>query len=367
MPEIIVIGGGAIGMLTARELSMAGHKVALFDRLKTGRESSWAGGGIISPLYPWRYANSVTALASWGQAQYQALSTALAEETGIDPEWTRSGLMILSPDEEKTALHWAEKHGSQLDILDREGVAGCEPALDAPPASAIWMPQVAQVRNPRLVKALHQDLLQRGVQIHEETIVERLLIDKGTMTGIQSETGTHHCDTVVICAGAWTKQLLGPLGEAMEIKPIRGQMILFKTDPGTITRITLENDRYIIPRRDGRVLFGSTLEHAGFDKQTTELAGDELYRIATGRFPALKDFPVEKQWAGLRPGSPAGIPYIGPHPEVRGLYINSGHFRNGVVLGPASCRLVADLVLERDPVLTPAPYALDAPREEIDA
>ncbi len=140
-------------------------------------------------------------------------------------------------------------------------------------------------------------------------------------------------------------------------------MLLFNTKPGLIKRIVLEGNRYIIPRKDGRVLFGSTMEDVGFKKKTTQEARDELYNIATERFPVLKEYPIEKHWAGLRPGSPTGIPYICSHPELAGLYINAGHFRNGVVLGPASARLCADLVTGREPSLPAAPYRLNAPRE----
>jgi glycine oxidase len=126
--------------------------------------------------------------------------------------------------------------------------------------------------------------------------------------------------------------------------------------------MVLESNRYVIPRRDGRTLFGSTIEDVGFDKQTTKAARDELYRIATERFPILKQYPVEAHWAGLRPSSPAGVPFIGRHPQIDGLFINAGHFRNGIVLGPASARLLADLVLERPPILDPAPYAWTAAR-----
>ena len=118
-------------------------------------------------------------------------------------------------------------------------------------------------------------------------------------------------------------------------------MILFKTNPHTISRIALDEDRYIIPRKDGHVLFGSTLEHTGFEKVTTAEAMNELKKIAIERYPALKNCPIVKHWAGLRPGSPQGIPYIGAHPDIEGLYVNAGHYRNGVVLGPASARLMA--------------------------
>jgi len=139
-------------------------------------------------------------------------------------------------------------------------------------------------------------------------------------------------------------------------------MILFRATPGTVRTIHLAADRYAIPRRDGRVLFGSTVEETGFDKQTSEAARDELWQIASARFPALRAAEVEQQWAGLRPSSPSGIPYVGPHPHFGNLFVNAGHFRNGIVLGPASARLLADLVLERAPIVDPQPYGLEAAR-----
>lgn len=349
-------------MLTARELCLSGANVTLLDRQQTGKESSWAGGGIISPLYPWRYTPPVTALAQWSQKNYQVLAETLATDTGIDPEWTQNGLLIISPDEERLAIEWAEKTSNRLKLIDGEQVHRYEPEMHRPPESAIWMPQVAQVRNPRLVKALRQDIEQRGVDIREETQVMDILSRNGRVTGVTTNQGTLQADRVIVCAGAWSRELLSGFTSAPEVKPVCGQMILIKTPPNLISRITLEQDRYIIPRRDGRTLFGSSLEYTGFDKQITEEVKRELYTIATNRFPALKQFSVEHHWAGLRPGSPNGIPYIGQHPEVEGLYINAGHYRNGVVLGPASAQLMADIVLGRTPIVTPAPYTLTAPR-----
>jgi glycine oxidase len=174
--------------------------------------------------------------------------------------------------------------------------------------------------------------------------------------------GSFVADSFVSCAGAWSGGLLAPLGLRPGISPVKGQMLLFRARPGLVRTIHLAADRYAIPRRDGRVLFGSTVEHTGFDKSTTEDARKELHAIAVARYPALADFEVERQWAGLRPGSPSGIPYIGPHPALANLFVNAGHFRNGIVLGPASARLAADLVLGRGPDVDPAPYAVDAYR-----
>lgn len=361
MSDILVIGGGIIGLLTARELVQAGATVTLVEMGETGRESSWAGGGIISPIYPWRYAEAVTALASWSQRAFPQLCADLHDETGIDPELVRNGLLILDTEEREQALAWAERHDTELQTLDGAQVHEIEPELDLRPDLALLMPAIAQVRNPRLVKAARQSLDGR-IELREHEEVQELLVDGGQVRGVRTNKGDIAAEKVLICTGAWTAQLLEKLGKRPDIEPVRGQIILFLGRPGEIGHITLYRDRYVIPRRDGHVLIGSTLEHTGFVKATTAEAKEQLYRSAVEMFPLLKRTPIQDHWAGLRPGSPSGIPYIGAYPEISGLYFNAGHFRNGVVTGPASARLAADIMLGREPITDPAPYALDAER-----
>lgn len=362
MNSILIVGGGAIGMLTALELAHAGAPVTLFERGDTGRESSWAGGGIVSPLFPWRYVDAVTRLASWSQAAYPALSDELASETSIDPELTVNGMLLVAPGETAAALDWAKQHDRVAEPLAGTAFSDLEPQAAHAPDEAIWMPEVAQVRNPRMVRALRERLVQLGVTLRTGDEVESLRVDNGLCRGIASRSGRHDAEKVIICAGAWSGDLLSNWPTPPDIHPMRGQMLLFAAAPGTISRIVLEGSRYVIPRRDGRTLFGSTIEDAGFVKETTDSARDELYAIATARFPVLKDYPVEAHWAGLRPSSPAGVPYIGRHPQIDGLFVNAGHFRNGIVLGPASARLAADLVLDRSPIVDPTPYGWTAAR-----
>jgi glycine oxidase len=361
MHDCIIIGGGLIGMLTARELAIAGRQVLLIEQGRIGRESSWAGGGIISPLYPWRYPTSITALASWGQRHYPALAKALREESGIDPEYIRSGLLIIEPDDMPDALDWTTSAHQSLHKIDREAIRFCEPELRTKAHQAAWMPEVAQIRNPRLVKAAFKAIQDR-VEIRQQIRVTGLLTHGGRIRGVATAAGELTSECIIVCAGAWAGELLRHVVPPPAIEPVLGQMILFRANPGAISHIVLHEDRYVIPRRDGRVLVGSTLEHRGFDKSTTTSARKALTSYALDHFPLLAACAIEHHWAGLRPGSPQGIPYIGSVPGIAGLFVNAGHFRNGVVLGPASARLMSDIVLDRAPILSPAPYALDTPR-----
>ena len=361
MSRILVIGGGAIGLLTARELATAGAHVTLIERGETGRESSWAGGGILSPLYPWRYADSLTALARWSQARYTDLCRELQMASGVDPECLPSGLLILDPEERADALAWAKAHQSRMERIEPADLAELEPALSHTTDGALWLPEIGQVRNPRFARALRRAVEDR-VEVREHEEVSELRVTAGRIQGVRTRQGILEADQVVVCAGAWTATLLAQLGAAPAVEPVRGQMMVFLTQPGQIRHIVLYRDRYIIPRQDGHVLIGSTLEYTGFDKSTTTEAKEQLYRAAGTLFPLLRHSPIEHHWAGLRPGSPNGIPYIGAHPQVEGLFFNAGHFRNGVVTGPASARLVADLMLNRPPILDPTPYALQAQR-----
>lgn len=354
----LVIGGGLLGLLTARELAAAGFRVRLLERDGVGRASSWAGGGILSPLYPWRYPDAVSELARWSQAVYAELAARLREEGGVDPEWMRSGMLLLDTSDGERARAWAGRFGAGLEPLAGEELRRCEPSLGAA-GPAWWMPAVAQVRNPRLVQAARNSLQQQGVVIEEGCEVSEVLLRHGRAAGVRTVRGEIGAERVVLAAGAWSGRLLAGLGiRPPEIRPVRGQMLLFRGPPGTLSRIILGRRHYVIPRRDGRVLVGSTMEEVGFDTATTAAAREELLEAAFRLVPALRDFALERHWAGLRPGSPSGVPYIGEHPEVAGLYLNTGHFRNGVVMAPASARLLADLVLERPPILDPAPYAL---------
>ncbi|MFI8482570.1 glycine oxidase ThiO [Pseudomonas sp. NPDC078700] len=355
--QCLVVGGGVIGLLSA--LNLARHcDVVLLESAAVGTEASWAGGGIVSPLYPWRYSDAVTALAQWSQDFYPGLGEQLFAATGIDPEVHSTGLYWLDLDDEDAALAWARSVHKNLKAVDITDVHAAVPALGMGYRRAIHMPDVANVRNPRLVKALRAALLQLpNVTLKEHSPVSGFIQKDKRVVGVQTATGAIMGDQVVLAAGAWSGELLKPLGIELPVEPVKGQMILYKCEADFLPSMVLAKGRYAIPRRDGHILIGSTLEHEGFDKTPTDVALASLKASAEELLPALADAEVVGHWAGLRPSSPEGIPFIGPVLGFEGLWLNCGHYRNGLVLAPASCQLLADLIQGETPIIDPAPYA----------
>lgn len=339
--DFLIIGGGVIGLSSAFELARSGARVTVLERSSCGQESSWAGGGILSTLLPWDYPPAVTNLTQLGCEMYPEWVRQVAEISGIDPEYRRSGLLAIDAVDGARAMAWGRAHDVRVDYLPHCGDVQQELGIDK---SALWLPGVAQVRNPRLMKSLREALVRIGVDFVEHAEVDEIGAVAGGVSGVRAAGTDYRAERYVLAAGAWSKNLLGRLGEPIDVKPIRGQMLLFKTPPGLLKQIVLYKGIYLIPRDDGHLLVGSTLEDVGFDKSITEKAAQALHAQAAEILPWLRTASPIRHWAGLRPGSPGNIPYIGRHPAIENLYLNTGHFRYGVTMAPASAHILANLV-----------------------
>ena len=311
-------------MSIAQRLLLQGATVTLLERGAAGKESSWAGGGILAPLCPWDYPDEVTRLTDLGASMFQQWTAHLHTVTGIDPEYEVSGMLVLPPFERSPAKHWCDVH--KVRLVEESG--------------ALLLPDVAQVRNPRLVQALRKHVEMLGGRIVEHCEVRGLSTKLDQVQQLLTSAGNFSGKRFVVCAGAWSKQVLGQYALQLDIKPMRGQMLLFKFDAPPLRHILLKEGMYLIPRRDGHLLVGSTLEDVGFDKRTTVEARDSLWQRAQLLLPALREMPLVQHWSGLRPASPGNIPTIGRHPQLENLFINSGHFRYGVTMAPASAEIL---------------------------
>jgi glycine oxidase len=347
--SVIVVGGGIMGCLTALELADRGCSVTLVERnviaAQTSGESSWAGAGILFPLLPWFYKDAVNQLAMAGAGLYEKLCERLLTATGIDPEYTQSGMQILSPSDENIAIDWCAQH--QIPIQKN--------------ANGLFLPTIGQVRPPNLLQALRQLLIQQGVKLVENTQLEPLAkIDK--IDGWRTNTGEVsgailNADAFVVTSGAWSFDLLKETVAGLNIKPMRGQILLYEAPQNALKNIVYQNGFYLVPRRDGLLLAGSTLEDVGFDARATNEVGLELKIKAEAILPMLKDMPIRKHWSGLRPGTPDNLPTISAHPTIENLYLNTGHFRYGLTMAPASAQLVTALILGEKPQINAAPYS----------
>ncbi|GFO71862.1 glycine oxidase [Bathymodiolus japonicus methanotrophic gill symbiont] len=361
IPDITFVGGGITSLLSARLFALAGAKVTIIEKGQVGQESSWAGGGILLPLYPWRQADAISQLVLPSITAYPELVQTLIESTGLDPEYTVSGLLMTQLADLDKATSWCEKYAINYNFASpeqRSTFSSCN-------GQSLYLDSIAQVRNPRLLKSLKQDLLQRGVNIVENCTIEKAQISNHRIAAIACESETFTVNTVVITAGAWTgnlcRQLFGDRENArVEVFPVKGQMLILDAPVNTLQTMVLDNNQYLIPRRDGKILCGSTVEYAEFNKSTSQQAQQSLAGFARNLFPALESAPIIHHWAGIRPGTLQGIPYIGMHPEINNLAINAGHFRNGFAMGPAAAQLLYDIITRQATTMDAGLYEFSA-------
>lgn len=362
MATVNIIGSGIMGMLSAHELVKKGFQVNLFDQSAAGQESTWAGGGIISPLFPWRYDDSITQLSLFSQQIYRNTLDELKEHADIDPEYCHSGMVMFDCNDSESAKSWAKRFNIQLESIDTKSISKQFTYVNESFEQALWMPQIHQIRNPRFARLTIQSLLNRGVTFHQNTPITQINIKNDVIESIQSKQQHFTADITLICTGAWTGDFLNLIhtenDNSIQVQPVHGQMLLLKVDKPIFKPITLHSGRYIIPRNDGHVLIGSTTEMIGFKKQTTEQVKEQLLEYAVQTIPALKNATVAKHWSGLRPGSIKGIPTISQHSRIKNLYINAGHYRNGLVTAPASAKLIQQIICNETTSIDHQPFTM---------
>ena len=346
--DIAIIGGGVIGLMTAFAIKKKGYSVVIIDRNpKLAMEASRAGGGIISPLHPWRYSQAMLDLASWSHERFSAISHELSYLSGIDVPVRKTGMLVPNIDEADSALKCSFLKAK---ILNSDQVFTVEPGISKPTES-VFVEDVHNIRNPALCRAMPIAAKRMGIEIKTDFHIQ-LAQKQQEMFSLESGNETLRAEKVVISSGAWSSQVMKLFAGAIpknvpEIFPVKGQMLAYKAVPGVLRTVILEHNRYLIPRHDGVIVVGSTVENADFDKQATSEAYQELLAFAEDMLPALKQYPVISHWAGLRPGSQRDKPIICASKDMKGLYLNVGHFRNGLLSAPASAQVLMDVMFNQ--------------------
>jgi glycine oxidase len=358
-PDVLIVGGGVIGLTTAYFLAREGVRVEVVDRGDFGLESSWAGAGILSPGNPARARHPYDRFLGHSTAMFPDLSAELRQRTGIDNGYLRCGGLELVEGGDDTLLTEWRQEGIVCEPLDHAGLAKLEPALSSAFHRGFYLPDMAQLRNPRHMKALLAGCGSLGVRLRPGCPVHGLEKRENRITAVHAAEGSLPAGWFLLAAGAWTESLLEQVGWRPGIRPIRGQIALLKTGVPLFGRILLQGKRYLVPRPDGRVLVGSTEEDAGFDKRTTTAGIGGLLSLATDLVPGLAVAQIERCWAGLRPGSPDGMPYLGAVPGFDNLCVAAGHFRAGIQLSPATAQVLKELYLGQPLTLPVEPFQLD--------
>lgn len=362
-PDVLVVGGGVMGCTAALRLAQRGARVTVVERGIPGAEASSAAAGILGPQMEADAPGPLLDLGLRSRALYPALAAELRDSTGIDIGHVRSGVLALALDEAgeralDTRRTWQTARGLRASGLDGAAARQAEPALGDAIRAATHFPDDAQVDARALSRALSQAAARAGVAFLQGRYVRRVRVGGGAATGVDLDGESMAAGAVVVAAGSWSGLVEGAGVPPTVVRPARGQLARIETRPPLIGHVLFAPGRgYLVPRPDGSVIAGSTIEMAGFRKEVTVGGLASILDLARILVPALGDAPVTETWSNFRPYTEDHMPVIGGT-GVKGLVVASGHFRNGILLAPVTADLVADLVLQGHTSIDIAPFSI---------
>ncbi|QDV28004.1 glycine oxidase ThiO [Aureliella helgolandensis] len=351
--DVLIVGSGVIGLSLAWELAQRGLRVRVLESGQVGRATSWAGAGILPPAAKYGANDAYDQLKSLSHALHPDWAARLQEETGIDTGFQKCGGLYLARTRAEAATlvasqFWWQEHGIEFHRWSPEELMRHEPALAAlvPQLKSAWfLPEEYQLRNPRHLKALAAACSLAGVELIEETPVDEVLIGPSGVASLRAGDEVFQADQLCLCSGPWARMTLEQMGISTGMMPVRGQIVMYRCQTPPISRVVNEGNRYLVARSDGRILAGSIEEEVGFRIETTSEGIRQIRDWAEGVLPLLQQTPVEKSWAGLRPGSFDGWPYMGKIGTTENLFVAAGHYRAGIHLSCGTAVLMADLML----------------------
>ncbi len=350
--DVLIIGGGVIGLTLARALHKKGvSRITILERGSVGKEASHAAAGMLAPNAETEKADDFFRLCNESNKLYTEFAAELKDETDIDIELDKQGTLYLALTESDSAeilrrFEWQRAAGLAVEHLTAQETRALEPFVSPDVRESLFFPNDWQVENRKLLLALEKYVLMNGIKIRENVSITNLLTENGEITGAKSETEKFFASRIVLATGAWTSLVKAENLVLPRITPVRGQMIEFHTAKRLFQKVIYSPRGYLVPRADGRVLAGATVEEAGFDKNLTragiEFLQDNTFEIA----PSLLNLEIAGKWAGLRPFAADGLPVLGSFPHVENLTLATAHYRNGILLAPLTARILAEKIAE---------------------
>lgn len=360
-PDVLVVGGGVIGLSVAYHAARRGAKVTLLEAERLGAGASGAAAGMLNAQAETNEPGAFLDLQLHSRALHRSLGDQLYEETGLDPEYIWSGtLRVARSDAFEEGLsrtyRWQRTQGLSAKWLDGEKARELEPAISPDARAALYLPDDGQVNSPRLVRALAQAATRRKSEIREAAPVTGLAVDHGRITGAITAQGEIQAGCVVLAGGVASARLCEDFGLRLPLHPVKGETLSIESIPSPVSANVWDEGCYLVPKRDGRLVVGATEEPGVWEKRPTLGGVARLSGCAASLVPDLSGSPVTDLWGGLRPGTPSGWPVLGPVGEAEGLLLATGHYRNGILLSAVTGEAISALALGEKPPLDLAPF-----------
>jgi len=349
VPDLLVIGGGIVGLSCAWEAARQGLHVRVLERGRPGREASWAAAGMLSPFAEAESEGPFLEFGLTSLALWRDWARTLEAESGIEIDYQEGGKLLVAFDPSEAArlqqrVTWAHKHGLRAHWLDAESLLQEEPDLAPTVKGGLSIEADFRVDPRKATAALERAALGAGVDLRSGTEVRGLWRDADRIRGVLLQEGSRmEGGRVLVAGGAWSGRLEG-LPRPVPVRPIRGQMLALVPDRLPSERVLASTGVYLVPRSDGRLLVGATMEEVGYQAGPTVGGIRQLLDAAVHLVPGLTQASIAEFWSGLRPGTPDGFPILGADPGVEGLLLATGHFRNGILLAPLTAAIIGTLV-----------------------
>ncbi|TYR79033.1 glycine oxidase ThiO [Priestia megaterium] len=349
--DMLIVGGGVIGLSIAYQLSKLGSSVAVFERNRLGCEASSAAAGILGAQAEIDEEGPLLDLAIQSRSMFPSIVEELKEKTNIDVELIKEGLLKVATTEEeaqvlqrKASCH--QRWDENVKWLEAKEAQAIEKGLADNIHGAISIPGDGQLAPEKLTQAFAQGALYHHTKIYEYCNVYSLITEKNKVKGIHTSSGTFYGGAVILTTGSWGKELL-PNADHLEVFPVKGECVSVRSDKNLLKKtIFLDEGFYLVPKAGGRIVIGATKISHDYTKTVSAKAIQALLEKATRLLPSLSEAEFEKAWAGLRPQTNDGWPYLGPHPTVEGLHMAFGHYRNGILLSAVTGKIIAEAVCE---------------------